>query len=209
MKNVKIIDHPLIQHKLTKIRDKNTGSKDFREAVKEVSLLLGYEATRDLTLKEKKIETPMEKYTAQVLDGTKPVLVSILRAGNGLLDGMLNLLPEAQVGHIGLYRDRKNESVVEYYFKVPEIKPNQKVIVLDPMLATGKTASAAVSQIKKKGAENIIFVCVIAAPEGIKYFRERHSDVKIITAALDRELSPEKYILPGLGDAGDRIYGTL
>jgi uracil phosphoribosyltransferase len=205
---VEIVDHPLVQHKLTLLRDKNTGSSQFRQMVKELSLLLAYEVCRDLPIEQVDIDTPLEAMTAPVLAGKKTCLVSILRAGNGLLDGMLELMPTAKVGHVGLYRDPETKVPVEYYIKLPENMDQRLCIVVDPMLATGGSAAAAVHRIKQSGAKRIKFVCVVAAPEGIEVFASAHPDVPIITAAVDRGLDDHSYIRPGLGDAGDRLYGT-
>lgn len=208
MSQVDIVDHPLVQHKLTLMRDVTTGSSMFRQLLREISHLLAYEVCRDLDLEEVTIETPLESMTAQRLEGKKLCLVSILRAGNGLLDGMLDLIPAARVGHIGLYRDPETKQPVEYYLKLPENMPERVCIVVDPMLATGGSAAAAVTRLKEAGARNIKFVCLLAAPEGVDVFSAAHPDVPIITAAVDRELDDHAYIRPGLGDAGDRIYGT-
>ena len=206
--NVTLVDHPLVQHKLALMRRKETRTAEFRQLLREIALLLGYEVTRDLPLTSEDIETPLTKMTAPRLEGKKMVLVSILRAGNGLLEGMLELIPSARVGHIGLYRDPETLVAVEYYFKVPRDLSDRLVIVVDPMLATGNSAVAAVSRLKEEGANNIKFVCLLAAPEGIQAFSEAHPDVHIITAAIDDHLNDHGYIVPGLGDAGDRIYGT-
>ncbi|MEQ8936599.1 MAG: uracil phosphoribosyltransferase [Amphiplicatus sp.] len=203
-----IIDHPLVKHKLTVLRDKSTTTGQFRQVLREISLLLAYEVTKDLDLGETEIETPLEKGMFPSLEGKKLCFVSILRAGNGLLDGMLDLVPSARVGHVGLYRDPKTLEAVEYYFKVPPEIGERQVIVVDPMLATGHSASAALARLKKAGAKRIKFMCLLAAPEGIACLAEEHPDVPVFTAALDRELNEKGYILPGLGDAGDRIYGT-
>jgi uracil phosphoribosyltransferase len=202
------INHPLVQHKLSLMRRKDTPTSKFRQLLREISLLLGYEVTRDLPLETHSIETPMETMDAPVLAGKKLVLISILRAGNGLLEGMLDLVPSARVGHIGLYRDPKTLVAVEYYFKVPDEIGDRPVIMLDPMLATANSAVAAVDRIKQAGAVNLKMVCLLAAPEGIRRFHEHHPDVPIYTAAIDRCLNEHSYILPGLGDAGDRLYGT-
>jgi uracil phosphoribosyltransferase len=206
--NVTLVDHPLVQHKLALMRRKETRTAEFRQLLREIALLLGYEVTRDLPLTSADIETPLTEMTAPRLEGKKMVLVSILRAGNGLLEGMLDLIPSARVGHIGLYRDPETLVAVEYYFKVPRDLSDRLVIVVDPMLATGNSAVAAVSRLKEEGANNIKFVCLLAAPEGIQAFGEAHPDVHIITAALDDRLNDHGYIVPGLGDAGDRLYGT-
>ncbi len=203
-----IIDHPLVKHKLTVLRDRTTTTGQFRQVLREVSLLLAYEVTKDLDLGETEIETPLEKGKFPSLEGKKLCFVSILRAGNGLLDGMLDLVPSARVGHIGLYRDHETLEAVEYYFKVPAGLDERQVIVVDPMLATGHSASAALNRLKQAGAKRIKFMCLLAAPEGVACLAEAHPDVPVFTAALDRELNEKGYILPGLGDAGDRIYGT-
>ncbi len=203
-----IIDHPLVKHKLTVLRDKSTTTGQFRQVLREVSLLLAYEVTKDLDLGEAEIETPLEKGMFPSLEGKKLCFVSILRAGNGLLDGMLDLVPGARVGHVGLYRDPKTLEAIEYYFKVPAELGERQVIVVDPMLATGHSASAALTRLKRAGAKRIKFMCLLAAPEGVAFLAADHPDVPVFTAALDRELNEKGYILPGLGDAGDRIYGT-
>ncbi|MFK8035177.1 MAG: uracil phosphoribosyltransferase [Hyphomicrobiales bacterium] len=203
-----IVDHPLIQHKLTIMRDKETSTASFRRLLREISLLLCYEVTRDLTLTTQRIETPMEEMDAPILEGKKLVFASILRAGNGLLEGMLDLVPAARVAHVGLYRDHETLEPVEYYFKAPEHLEDRLVIVVDPMLATSNSATAAIDKLKERGAKNIRFLCLLAAPEGVKKFRESQPDVPIYTAALDERLNEKGYILPGLGDAGDRMYGT-
>jgi uracil phosphoribosyltransferase len=208
MGNVTVIDHPLVQHKLSLMRRKETPTAKFRQLLREISLLLGYEVTRDLPLEMEEIETPITKMQAPTLAGKKLVLISILRAGNGLLEGMLDLVPSARVGHVGLYRDPESLVAVEYYFKVPHELEDRQVIVVDPMLATANSAIAAVQRIKEAGAVNIKMVCLLAAPEGIKAFQEAHPDVHIYTAAIDDHLNDHGYIVPGLGDAGDRLYGT-
>jgi len=206
--NVTVVEHPLVRHKLALMRRKETRTAEFRLLLREISLLLGYEVTRDLPLTTIEIETPITKMTAPQIEGKKMVLVSILRAGNGLLEGMLDLIPSARVGHIGLYRDPETLVAVEYYFKVPRDLSDRLVIVVDPMLATGNSAVAAVDRLKEEGATNIKFVCLLAAPEGIKAFGEAHPDVHVYTAAIDDHLNEHGYIVPGLGDAGDRLYGT-
>ena len=206
--SVEVVDHPLVQHKLTMIRDRNTDSGQFREVLREISLLLAYEVCRDLDVGKSEIDTPLESMTGSKMDGSKLCLVSILRAGNGLLDGMLDLMPTAGVGHIGLYRDPDTHVPVEYYIKLPDRLEDRLCIVVDPMLATGGTATAAVQRVKQAGAKRIKFVCVVAAPEGLDVFTKAHPDVPVITAAIDRELDDHAYIRPGLGDAGDRMYGT-
>lgn len=203
-----VVEHPLVKHKLSLMRQKDTATAKFRQLLNEISMLLGYEVTRDLPLEHVEIETPIQHMQAPILAGKKLVLISILRAGNGLLEGMLDLMPSARVGHVGLYRDPKTLVAVEYYLKVPPELANRQVLMLDPMLATGNSAVAAVSRIKEAGAKNIRMVCLLAAPEGVATFHEAHPDVPIFTAALDSHLNDHGYIVPGLGDAGDRIYGT-
>ncbi len=203
-----IADHPLIQHKLTYVRNKDTGSKEFRELISEIAMLLLYEATRDLPLQEVQVETPLTTATTKVLAGRKLAFVPILRAGIGMVDGVLNLVPAAKVGHIGLYRDPVTHEPVEYYCKLPADISEREVIVLDPMLATGGSAVDAIRLVKEKGAQNIRFMCIIAAPEGLEALTKAHPDVKVYCAALDEYLNENKYIVPGLGDAGDRIFGT-
>jgi uracil phosphoribosyltransferase len=206
--NVTVADHPLIQHKLTLLRRAETSTVEFRQLLREIALLLAFEATRDLALMPVQIETPLEAMEAPALAGKKLCLVSILRAGNGLLEGMLDLIPAARVGHIGMYRDHDTLEAVEYYLKLPHSIGERQVIVVDPMLATGNSAAAAVTRLKEAGAKRIKFVALVAAPEGIQAFAAAHPDVPILTAAIDRQLSDIGYILPGLGDAGDRLYGT-
>lgn len=208
MKNVTVVDHPLVQHKLSLMRRKETSTAQFRQLIREVTMLLGYEVTRDLPMGKERIETPITEMDAPVLTGKKVVLISILRAGNGLLEGMLDLIPSARVGHVGLYRDPDTLVAVEYYFKVPEELEERPVIVVDPMLATANSAIAAVQRVKEAGARDIKMLCLLAAPEGIQAFQEAHPDVPIITAAIDDHLNEHGYIVPGLGDAGDRMYGT-
>ncbi|WDI33253.1 uracil phosphoribosyltransferase [Hyphococcus flavus] len=203
-----IVDHPLIQHKLTILRNKETPTAHFRQVLREVAFVLGCEATKDLALGEVTIETPLEKVNAPYLEGKKLCFVSILRAGNGLIEGLLDLIPSARVGHVGLYRDHETLEAIEYYFKTPDKLNERLVIMVDPMLATGNTAIAAANKLKDAGARDIKFLCLVAAPEGVEKFSKAHPDIPIITAALDRELNEIGYILPGLGDAGDRIYGT-
>ncbi len=203
-----IFDHPLIQHKLTLLRDKNTGSKEFRELISEVTMLMCFEATRDLPLKEVEIETPVALAKAKVISGRKMAFVPILRAGMGMVDGVLTLVPAAKVGHIGLYRDPDTCMPVEYYCKLPSDVAQRDVIVLDPMLATGGSAVDAINQIKARGVTSIKFMCIIAAPEGMEALTKAHPDVQVYCAAMDECLNDHKYIVPGLGDAGDRIYGT-
>lgn len=204
-----VMNHPLIQHKLTHLRDKETGSKEFRELVSEIAMLECYEATRDLPLEDTQIETPMGMATTQVIAGRKLAFVPILRAGLGMVDGVLALVPAAKVGHIGLYRDHETLQPVEYYSKLPSDITERDVIVLDPMLATGGSAIDAISIIKRSHPKSIKFMCIIAAPEGIKAFTEVHPDVHVYCAAVDEKLNEVGYIVPGLGDAGDRIFGTL
>lgn len=206
--NLNIVDHPLILHKLSLMRAKDTPSAVFRQLLREISFLLAYEVLRDLPTTTKTIETPMSEMEAPVLAGKKLVLVSILRAGNGLLDGMLDLVPSARVGHIGLYRDPATLTAVEYYLKLPENMGERRVIAVDPMLATANSASAALSRLKEAGAKDIKFVCLLAAPEGVAALGEAHPDVPIFAAAVDSHLNDHGYIVPGLGDAGDRMYGT-
>ena len=206
--NFHLVDHPLVQHKLTLMRRKATSTAEFRRLLREIALLLGYEVTRDLALEDVDIETPLMPMKAKMLAGKKVCLVSILRAGNGLLDGMLDLIPAARVGHIGLYRDPATLVPVEYYYKVPEDIGERGAIVLDPMLATGHSAVAAVTRLKDDKPASIKYVCLVAAPEGVKALAEAHPDVPIYAAALDRQLNDHGYILPGLGDAGDRLFGT-
>ena len=208
MGKVIVIDHPLIQHKLTFIRDKNTGSKGFREMVKEVSMLMGYEVTRDMALEDIEIETPICKTTSKVLTGKKLGIVPILRAGLGMVEGILELIPAAKVGHIGLYRDPETLQPVEYYCKLPSDVHERQLVVLDPMLATGGSAVAAINFLKERGATNIKFVCLIASKHGVEVLQKHHDDVDIYVAAIDDELNDHAYIVPGLGDAGDRLYGT-
>lgn len=208
MKRVYEFNHPLIQHKLTLIRDKNTGSKEFRELVKEVSMLMAYEVTRSLPLEEVEIETPICKAKSKVLAGRKLGVVPILRAGLGMVDGFLSLLPAAKVGHIGLYRDPETLEPVEYYCKLPTDVNERELLVLDPMLATGGSAKAAIQFLKDRGAKSIKLICIIACPEGIEAVHEAHADVDIFVAAIDEKLNDHAYIIPGLGDAGDRLFGT-
>ena len=208
MSNIHVIDHPLVQHKLTLMRKKEASTSSFRRLLGELASLMAYEVTRDMPLQDMQIETPLETMTGKVIDGKKLVLVSILRAGNGFLDGMLNVVPGARVGHIGLYRDPQTLQAVEYYFKMPSEMVERDVIVVDPMLATGNSASAALTRLKQTHPRSIKFVCLLAAPEGIATLQAAHPDVPIYTAAIDRQLNEHGYILPGLGDAGDRIFGT-
>lgn len=208
MGKVYVFDHPLIQHKTAMIRDKNTSVKDFRELVREISMLMAYEVTRNLPLKDVEVETPLCKATLKMLQGEDLAIVPILRAGLGMVDGMLELIPNAKVGHVGLYRDPETHKPVEYYCKLPADIENRQVIVVDPMLATGGSASAAIDFIKEKGAKKVAFMCLIAAPEGIEVLQGSHPDVDIYIAAKDSHLNDHAYIVPGLGDAGDRLYGT-
>ncbi|MEL6100510.1 MAG: uracil phosphoribosyltransferase [Pseudomonadota bacterium] len=203
-----IVDHPLVQHKLTIMRDKETPTAVFRQLLREISQLLAYEVTRNLPMTTKRIETPMAPMDAPTLAGKKMALVSILRAGNGLLDGILELIPSARVGFVGLYRDEETLQPVQYYFKVPESLEDRLVITVDPMLATGNSSAAAVDLLKNAGATNIRFLCLLAAPEGVARMKEAHPDVPIVTAAVDEQLNEVGYIVPGLGDAGDRMFGT-
>ena len=205
---VHLIDHPLVQHKLTLMRRKDASTSSFRRLLSEVSTLMAYEVTRDMPMQSIEIETPLEKMTSRVIDGKKLVFVSILRAGNGILEGMLNVVPGARVGHVGLYRDPKTLVAVEYYFKMPHDMHERDVIIVDPMLATGNSAIAAVQRLKELSPKSIKFVCLLTCPEGIAALQKAHSDVPIYTAAIDRQLNGHGYILPGLGDAGDRIFGT-
>ena len=208
MDNVTVVDHPLVQHKLSLMRRKETDTARFRLLLRETSLLLGYEVTRDLATEIRSIETPLAETRAPFLTGKKLVLISILRAGNGLLEGMLDLIPSARVGHVGLYRDPETLVAMEYYFKVPTDLGDRPVIVLDPMLATGNSAVAAVARLKEAHARDIKMLCLLAAPEGIEAFHAVHPEVAIVTAAIDERLDDHGYIVPGLGDAGDRLYGN-
>ena len=203
-----VVDHPLVQHKLTLMRRKETSTAEFRRLLREISQFLAYEVTRDLPLTRRTIETPLTEMEAPVLAGKKLALISILRAGNGLLDGVLELIPSARVGFVGLYRDEETLEPVEYYFKVPDALDERVTIVVDPMLATGNSSVAAVDKIKEAGATDILFLCLLAAPEGIARMQEAHPDVAIVTAAVDKKLNDVGYIVPGLGDAGDRMFGT-
>lgn len=203
-----IVDHPLVQHKLTLMRDKDTSTASFRQLLREISQFLAYEATRGLSLTEVTIETPLTEMQAPKIDGKKLALISILRAGNGLLDGVLELIPSARVGFVGLYRDEETLRPVKYYFKVPQALEDRLTIVVDPMLATGNSSVAAIDMIKDAGAKNIVFMCLLAAPEGVARMKEAHPDVPIVTASLDTCLNDKGYIVPGLGDAGDRMFGT-
>ncbi len=208
MKNLTVVKHPLVQHKLTLMREKDTSTASFRQLLREISLLLAYEVTRELPMTTKRIETPLEEMDAPAIEGRKLALISILRAGNGLLDGILELIPAARVGFIGLYRDHATLQPVQYYCKLPDHMEDRIAIVVDPMLATGNSSAAAVTLLKQSGAKNIRFLCLLAAPEGIKHMQEVHPDVPIVTAAVDSHLNEHGYIVPGLGDAGDRMFGT-
>jgi uracil phosphoribosyltransferase len=208
MADVTVINHPLVQHKLTLMRDKSTPTVQFRQLLREIATLLTYEVTRDAKLTTRRIETPLAPMDAPILEGKKPVFASILRAGNGLLEGMLDLVPSARVAHIGIYRNPQTLEPVEYYFKAPEDLADRLVIVVDPMLATANSASAAIEKLKQRGAKDIRFVCLLAAPEGIARLQKAQPDVPIYTAAIDQYLNDHGYIVPGLGDAGDRLYGT-
>jgi len=208
MSSVTVVDHPLVQHKLTLMRRAETPTAEFRRLLREISLLLAYEVMRDLPIELIDIETPIAAMRAPALAGKKLCIVSVLRAGNGILEGMLDLVPSARVGHIGLYRDPRTLEAIEYYFKVPDDIPERDVIVVDPMLATANSAIAAVRRVKERGARHLKYVCLVAAPEGISAFRAAHADVPIFTAAIDLKLDDHGYIVPGLGDAGDRLFGT-
>ena len=205
---VTVIDHPLLQHKLTLLRQKERSTNSFRTLVAEISMLLAYEVTRDLPLHYEEIETPLAKMRAPLLEGKKIVLINILRAGSGMVEGMLRILPSARVGHIGLYRDPETLGAIEYYFKLPGEMADRDVILVDPMLATGNSAIAAVERVKTASPRSLKFVCILAAPEGLANFHESHPDVPVFTAAIDEKLDEHGYILPGLGDAGDRLFGT-
>ena len=208
MSNVHLINHPLVQHKLTLMRRKDASTNTFRTLLNELSSLMAYEVTRDMPLQDVQIETPLETVLGKMIDGKKLVFVSILRAGNGILEGMLNVVPGARVGHVGLYRDPATLQAVEYYFKMPSEMAERDIIVVDPMLATGNSAIAAIDRLKKLNPKSIKFVCLLTCPEGIAALQKAHPDVPIYTAAIDRQLNDHGYILPGLGDAGDRIFGT-
>ena len=208
MGEIYVMNHPLIEHKISYIRRKEVGTKEFREVIGEIAQLMCYEATRDLKTKEVEIQTPIAKTTGRELDGKKLAIVPVLRAGLGMVDGMLSLIPAAKVGHIGLYRDPETLEPVEYYCKLPADCDEREVFVVDPMLATGGSSSAAISMLKEKGVKNIRFLCIIAAPEGVRRIRESHPDVDLYIGALDEKLNEHGYIVPGLGDAGDRIFGT-
>lgn len=205
---VHVIDHPLVQHKLSLMRSKDTSTSTFRNLLREISMLLAYEVCRDLPISKVQIETPVAPMLAPMLDGKKTVLISILRAGNGILDGMLQILPSARVGHIGLYRHPETKQAVEYFFKVPETMGDRDAIIVDPMLATGNSAVAAIERLKATGPRSIKFVCLLTCPEGIRTFHAAHPDIPIYTAAIDERLNEKSYIVPGLGDAGDRLFGT-
>jgi len=207
-KNLTVVSHPLVQHKLTLMREKDTSTASFRQLLREISLLLAYEVTRELPMTTKKIQTPICEMDAPAIDGKKLALISILRAGNGLLDGILELIPAARVGFVGLYRDHETLQPVQYYYKVPDHLDERICIVVDPMLATGNSSAAAVKLLKDSGARNIRFLCLLAAPEGIRHMNEEHPDVQIVTASVDSHLNEHGYIVPGLGDAGDRMFGT-
>ena len=207
--NVHLIDHPLIQHKLTLMREKETGTKDFRELLEEIAMLMTYEITRDFPLKDKASETPGAKWTGKVLAGKKVGVVPILRAGLGMMNGVIRMIPAARVGHIGLYRDPETLKPVEYYCKLPKDVAERTLIVTDPMLATGGSSAAALTLLKEKGAKSITLMCLVAAPEGIRVVNKEHPDVPVYVAAIDDHLNDKGYIVPGLGDAGDRIFGTL
>jgi uracil phosphoribosyltransferase len=208
MSNVHVVNHPLVQHKLTLMRSKTASTNSFRRLLNELSMLMTYEVTRDMPMQDLVVETPLETMTGKVIDGKKLVFVSILRAGNGILDGMLSVVPSARVGHIGLYRDPKTLTAVEYYFKMPPDMHERDAIVVDPMLATGHSAIAAIDRLKECNPKSIKFVCLLTCPEGVAALQKAHPDVPIYTAAIDRQLNDHGYILPGLGDAGDRIFGT-
>ena len=208
MSNVHVITHPLVQHKLTLMRRKDASTSTFRTLLNELSTLMAYEVTRDMPLQDVEVETPLETMTGKMIDGKKLVFVSILRAGNGILEGMLSVVPGARVGHVGLYRDPKTLEPVEYYFKMPQEMEERDIVIVDPMLATGNSAIAAVDRLKKLKPRSIKFVCLLTCPEGVAALQKAHPDVPIYTAAIDRQLNDHGYILPGLGDAGDRIFGT-
>lgn len=208
MQGVTVVSHPLVQHKLTIMRNKETSTAGFRRLLREISLLLGYEVTRDLELTTTRIETPLQAMDAPTLEGKKLVFASVLRAGNGLVEGLLDLVPAARVAHLGIYRDHETLEAVEYFFKAPSDLENRLVIVVDPMLATANSAVAAIDRLKRRGATNLRYLCLLAAPEGIERFTRAHPDVPVFTAAIDSHLNEKGYIVPGLGDAGDRMYGT-
>ena len=206
--HVHLVNHPLVQHKLTLMRQKDASTNSFRRLLNELSMLMAYEVTRDMPMQDVVIDTPLETMTGKMIDGKKLVFVSILRAGNGILDGVLSVVPGARIGHIGLYRDPKTLQAVEYYFKMPKDMEERDIVVVDPMLATGNSAAAAVTRLKQLKPKSIKFLCLLTCPEGIATMQQAHPDVAIYTAAIDRQLSDHGYILPGLGDAGDRIFGT-
>lgn len=208
MSTVHVVDHPLVQHKLTLMRDKNCGTKDFRQLLEEISMLMAYEVTRELPLKEVEIETPVAKCKSKIIAGKKLGIVPILRAGLGMVDGVMRLVPAARVGHIGLYRDPETHMPVEYYCKLPTDVAERDLIVVDPMLATGGSSIAAINFIKKRGCKSITLMCLVGCPEGVKALQEAHPDVDLYIAAIDEKLNESKYIIPGLGDAGDRLFGT-
>ena len=208
MSNVFILDHPLIQHKISRLRDENTGTNEFRKLIEEIAMLMGYEALRDLPLEDVEVKTPIESCMTPMIAGKKMAIVPILRAGLGMVDGMLTMIPAAKVGHIGLYRDPETYEPVEYYCKLPADCDEREVFVVDPMLATGGSSVAAIQMLKEKGVKHIRFMCIIAAPEGVERMQKEHPDVDIYIGALDEKLNEHKYIIPGLGDAGDRIFGT-
>jgi uracil phosphoribosyltransferase len=207
-RNLTIVDHPLIRHKLAVLRDRNTSKKTFRALVDEISMLMGYEATKDLPLQPVELDTPLERMTGEMVSGKKLTLVPVLRAGLGMVEGMLRLMPSVRVGHVGLYRDHETLQPVDYYFKIPSDAEARDFFVLDPMLATGGSAAAAVASLKRSGATRVRLLCLVAAPEGVQRMLDEHPDVQVFTAALDRQLNDAGYILPGLGDAGDRLFGT-
>lgn len=206
--NMTVVDHPLVQHKLTKLRDRRTATRDFKALVNEIAMLMAYEATKDLQLERTVVETPLERTEGRQVAGKKLALVPILRAGLGMVDGIIQLVPNARIGHIGLYRDHDTLEPVDYYFKIPGEEEDRLFFVLDPMLATGGSAVRAITALKEAGAQSIRFLCLVAAPEGVQRMLESHADVQVYTAALDRQLNENGYILPGLGDAGDRLFGT-
>lgn len=208
MENVSVLDHPLIRHKISRLRDENTGTSEFRKLVEEIAVLMGYEALRDLEVTEIEVKTPLETCKAPVIAGKKLAIVPILRAGLGMVNGLLTLVPSAKVGHIGLYRDHETHMPHEYYCKLPEQLEDRLIVILDPMLATGGSAAAAVDFIKQRGGKRIKFMCIIAAPEGVETLRKAHPDIQIYCGCIDRGLNEDAYICPGLGDAGDRIFGT-
>lgn len=208
MSKVHIIDHPLVQHKISLMRDKNTGVKEFRELVSETAMFICYEATRDLPLKEIELQTPLAMAKAKIISGRKLAFVPILRAGLGMMDGVISLVPAAKIGHIGLFRDPDTKQPVKYYVKMPDDIAERDVIVVDPMLATGNSAAAAISELKKMGVKNIKFMCILCSPEGVETVQKAHPDVDIYTGVIDRGLNEDKFIIPGVGDAGDRIFGT-